>query len=333
MKLFSIILGIYLVSTLASFSAAYAAGGAVVGNGGDICEDRFKIVRDDIASWIQKGGSAGLSLPNSITLAQYNTNMLTEIADAGISCVDREITVDGAEKTCENFLDPAGKTQIECNSTRFMATSASDQYVLVHHEYAGLAGFEVNNGEESQYAVSNQISGYLENQTVKKLAVKPTQASEVSLYDGLYVDPTGVVCPWQVETDASSGDLDVVFVGTATRPCAASPELYQYHRTSYNQFTDIDQEVVDQAWLDTCRPNSDTKMPCVSGLYNPASGKLIAELGDVFYESYTLTLINKNSFKNPTDEYFELKRGKNTILSWHAHGPNTLPVLFVRTSN
>jgi hypothetical protein len=54
-----------------------------------------------------------------------------------------------------------------------MATDQSDQYVLIHHEYAGLAGFEVNDGESSQYEISNQISGYLEDQIVKKLVVKP----------------------------------------------------------------------------------------------------------------------------------------------------------------
>jgi hypothetical protein len=48
--------------------------------------------------------------------------------------------------------------------------------VLVHHEYAGLAGFEVNSGEDSIYPISNQIAGYLEDHVVKKLVVRPNNS-------------------------------------------------------------------------------------------------------------------------------------------------------------
>jgi hypothetical protein len=163
-----------LLTALTLISSLPAFGGEKGLNGGDICEDRFKIVRDDIQSWIDGGGSEGLTLPAGIRLTEYDTKMLSEFANAQVSCADAEIRVDGADKTCENFTDEHGTPQIVCNYDRFMATPPSDQYVLVHHEYAGLAGFETNDGESSQYLISNQISGYLEDQTVKKLTVKPT---------------------------------------------------------------------------------------------------------------------------------------------------------------
>jgi hypothetical protein len=144
-----------------------------IGNGGDICEDQFKIVRDDIASWIHKGGSAALSLPNRISLASYNSGMLSQISDAQVSCTEDKVFVGNAEKTCKNFIDSYGKSRIVCNSRRFLkGTSESGQYVLVHHEYAGLAGFEVNDGENSHYSLSNQISQNLTDTVVKRLAVK-----------------------------------------------------------------------------------------------------------------------------------------------------------------
>jgi hypothetical protein len=163
----------YLILLTLTSVNAFASIGTGMGNGGDICEDRFKSVRDDIASWIIQGGSAGLSLPQPVSVAQYNTAMLGQIANATISCIDDKVMIGDAEKTCKNFVDSSGKSQIACNATRFMATGDSDQYVLVHHEYAGLAGFEVNSGEESQYPISNQLTEYLQDQVIQKLAIKP----------------------------------------------------------------------------------------------------------------------------------------------------------------
>jgi hypothetical protein len=157
-----------LILTLAT-SSVFAGG---VGNGGDACENRFQVVRDDIRSWITSGGSAALSLPQRMTLEQYNSLMLRSIGAAKISCVDNQIYIGTAEKTCKNFVDSQGISQIQCNTARFLQTPEDDQYVLVHHEYAGLSGLEVNNGEESTYSISNQISEYLEVQMIKKLVVK-----------------------------------------------------------------------------------------------------------------------------------------------------------------
>jgi hypothetical protein len=140
-------------------------------NGGDICEDHFKIVRDDIQAWILSGGSAGLILPAGIPIQQYNSKMLAAIGGAQVSCTDKPVTVHGVEKTCENFTDKSGSSKIICNSELFMQTTDSDRYVLVHHEYAGLAGFEENDGASSQYSISNQITGFARDQLVKKLAI------------------------------------------------------------------------------------------------------------------------------------------------------------------
>lgn len=150
------------------------ANGGQEGNGGDACEDRIKIIRDDIKSWIIAGGPAGLSLPSTISLARFDAGMLDQIARAQISCTDDKVFIGALEKTCKNFVDSKGTPQILCNITKIMKeTSEPYQYVLIHHEYAGLAGFEVNDGPDSKYPISNQITEYLEDQMVKKLAVKP----------------------------------------------------------------------------------------------------------------------------------------------------------------
>jgi hypothetical protein len=59
-----------------------------------------------------------------------------------------------------------------------MKTSEAGQYRLIHHEYAGLARIEKNYGSASDYEFSNQITNYLEHQTVLKLALKTRSRQE-----------------------------------------------------------------------------------------------------------------------------------------------------------
>jgi hypothetical protein len=150
--------------------------GGEEGNGGDMCEDRIKEIRDDLKTWIIKDGSRGLKLPADVSLASYNSKMLNVISRAKISCGADPIFIGRAEKTCKNFIDSNGQESIQCNFDRVLKTPESDQYVLIHHEYAGLAGFEVNNEEDSNYGISNQISGFLEDQVIKRLVVRPVEA-------------------------------------------------------------------------------------------------------------------------------------------------------------
>ncbi len=173
MKNLLLLSGLLLLST-----QAYARAGQDKGNGGDICENKFIEVREDIYSWLTNGGSKNLKLPKNISHKDYLTKMGQQITIAKVSCTENRILVGKAEKTCKNFIDN-GTPRIICNSRLFSEASVEDQYVLVHHEYAGLAGFETNNGSESsKYTISNQLSHYLEEKVVKKLAIKIEETLE-----------------------------------------------------------------------------------------------------------------------------------------------------------
>jgi hypothetical protein len=163
-------------------------GGVVNGGGGDLCEDRIKTIRTDIKSWIEKRGSDDLSLPSSMTTSQYSDAMLDAISKAKITCVgpgdkNYPVEVQGAAKVCK-FRGSGATSQITCDFNKFQSMTESDQYILIHHEYAGIAGIESPNGAESNYDVSNQITDYLVDQVVKRLAVKrpsdPNDVEEVS---------------------------------------------------------------------------------------------------------------------------------------------------------
>jgi hypothetical protein len=173
------LIGCLLVSQgVGHFASADPGPGG--GNGGDTCENHFKVIRDDLRSWIVAGGPSGLELPTGVNLSLYSSRMLTQITNAQVSCVDKKVKIGGAEKTCKNFVDSAGQAQIVCNRKRFMDNNEDQKYVLVHHEYAGLAGFETSHKGSSKYALSNQITSYLQNTVVKRLVVKPLGAKPTS---------------------------------------------------------------------------------------------------------------------------------------------------------
>ena len=143
--------------------------------GGDLCENRIKIIRDDLVDWISKGGPSTLKLPNEISVGQYTNDMMNVLSTTAVECVGKgdhghPVEINGVSKVC---VFDSGKNNIVCDFNKFTNTNESDQYVLIHHEYAGLANIEIPNVSDSNYSVSNQISGYLIDLVIKKLAVKP----------------------------------------------------------------------------------------------------------------------------------------------------------------
>jgi hypothetical protein len=138
-------------------------------NGGDPMELQFREVAMDIQQWIAKGGAQALTLPAIVTLESYQSQMTTALNEGVVNFTTNTITVNGVEKVCMN--QPELKL-IQCNVDRFKVTTESEKYVLVHHEYAGLAGLETNTGAKSDYSISEQLTASLEKVTVLKLAVK-----------------------------------------------------------------------------------------------------------------------------------------------------------------
>ena len=159
-----------MTSLMLITGTAYSYEGQDRGNGGDSCENNFNEIKIDIDSWIKNGGAHNLKLKQDVSIEEYSTKMRDLLYRAQISCTTKELFVGKAEKTCKNFMDN-GVPRIVCNIDRFANTSIEEQYILVHHEYAGLAGLETNTGEASTYTISNQISHFLDEKVVTKLAI------------------------------------------------------------------------------------------------------------------------------------------------------------------
>lgn len=163
------------MAALVSTTPSHAADKVL--NGGDACERRFTEVRDDLEAWLQKGGAKALSFGKSQNPAAYAPAMLSAIARAQVSCTADKLRVGDAEKVCVNETDTSGNARITCQREAFLALPVDEQYRLTHHEYAGLAGFEKNDGEASNYALSDQLTGYLDSYVTQRLTVKADQSA------------------------------------------------------------------------------------------------------------------------------------------------------------
>mgnify|MGYP000107758711 CR=1 FL=1 len=151
----------FLIATLISFCAQASNGGR---GGGDLCEDQIGVIRKDLKDWINAGGSEGLSL-TGVTAGEYSKIMVEKIDSTKIRCVSEgddfyPVQIDGTPKVCRFDFDEH-ESWITCDAKKFMSDTDSDQYVLIHHEYAGLAGLESPDGDQSKYLISNQISSFL----------------------------------------------------------------------------------------------------------------------------------------------------------------------------
>jgi hypothetical protein len=108
---------------------------------------------------------------------------------------DYPVQIEGIPKIC-SFSHVGDQELITCDMAKFLTLTESNQYILIHHEYAGLANVETPNGADSHYEISNQISEYLINQMVKKLAVKSLPTTSLTACTSINTStvPVGTQC-------------------------------------------------------------------------------------------------------------------------------------------
>jgi len=190
----------YALCVLTMSLNLFAAGEGAT-NGGDNCENKIKTIALDIQHWITNGGAKAMNFKGEVDLESYESKMLDVLdGETKISCVSRGIELMNVEKTCINF-----ENKIECNYDRFMTLNSEEQYILIHHEYAGLAGIEVNESWSSDYFYSSQLSLFLENQVVKKLAIKKNNFPDLEM---AFIKAGDFIMHYSKDTYHSPGEMD-----------------------------------------------------------------------------------------------------------------------------
>ena len=153
-------------------------------SGGDASQARVNEIREDILNWIENKGGEDLILPSGITYEDYVSKMSAVLQPKKviIGFTEEKVIYDNAEKTCRSFIDDDNsEMNILCNISRFEETKKSDQYKLIHHEYAGLVRIEKNDGAASDYNLSSQITDYLDYKKILKLALKKDYRKDCTL--------------------------------------------------------------------------------------------------------------------------------------------------------
>lgn len=223
MKLMKLMI-LMLLALNSQFS--FAKKGTESGGGGDSSEMRVDEIRSDILNWIDNNGARGLELPAGITLNVYEEKMKEYLQPQYVvvgfvekdDATDNElkVTVYGSPKTCRGFVSlKDGLPHILCNISRFNSASESDQYRLIHHEYAGLANVENNDQAASDYFISSQISGFLQPKRVLKLSVNKAKNSPLS--NECIEDLNDVIKSKKAmrkpQTDEESVEYDILLAG------------------------------------------------------------------------------------------------------------------------
>lgn len=191
LKNLALLVGI-TISSLTSTGAYSKSMGGDSGGGGDASEERVNEIRSDILKWINDDGAKGLKLPSDISIGEYESAMSDILTPKKvvIGFVEKDdekndelkVSVAGVPKTCRGFISSFdNKPHILCNISRFQNTPESDQYKLIHHEFAGLANVENNEGAASDYYLSSQLTDFLTEQVILKLAVKNSKSHSCTL--------------------------------------------------------------------------------------------------------------------------------------------------------
>lgn len=159
------------------------AGGASPG-GGQKCEARIQEIRENIKQWIAVGRHENLEYKGNFNAQDYSQRMNEYLATTvqpdgsvvpvtDIECSKDPIKVYEHDKDCK-FERLANGPKITCFKDAFMDKSKmsdDEQYWLIHHEFASLADLEPPSGPNSNYIFSNQITGKLQDELVRKLPI------------------------------------------------------------------------------------------------------------------------------------------------------------------
>lgn len=151
------------------------------GNGGSVLENESRTILVNIRDWIKSENY--LSMKGPAPRADYASKMLSVLENLPLTTFLSKEQYEARfsdGKDCHNFPEQ-NPPEIVCNQDTF-PNDIEKRYRILHHEVAGLAGIENNNGDpRSNYIYSDQVSGELKFEIIKRLPIR--EKSDVkSLY-------------------------------------------------------------------------------------------------------------------------------------------------------
>jgi hypothetical protein len=146
---------------------AYAQEGGHTGNGGG-GDVEFKAIRASVSEWIHKNQTQNL-LENKLKLSSGSGAGFVSTFDQAVKDVGEKVVFNHDDLS---FTDVAGlyhsrvckneNNSITCNIDEWNDLNGGVRYVLVLHEYLGIANLEANVDEDySQYPISYKLLSYV----------------------------------------------------------------------------------------------------------------------------------------------------------------------------
>ena len=146
------------------------------GNGGG--EDGiFKGIRNEVGDWLSKNNALGV-LSKKLELKNITSEILLNSFNQSTKDVGDKIIFNHDEIRFENNIRICKNDQvtkiITCNLDEWSKTKGDTRYMIVFHEYLGIAGIETNVAEYSTYPISPKILEYVHAKNAYELGMEKT---------------------------------------------------------------------------------------------------------------------------------------------------------------
>ena len=202
-------------------SLAIAEGS--VGNGGGY-EVEFVSISNEIGSWMKKALDSGtlvqkLHLSQGTVSAADLYSAFTKYGGQNLAIVkfqDDPIILAGystapAGRVCGNDSHPA---RILCNNSLWLQSSPQIKYTIVLHEILGVAGIEKNNGEYSQYPISQYILPFVQRSDKYELSDTASQNNSLEFVSANYgrCNQFSIGFLYQISTPSGADQVQFVCV-------------------------------------------------------------------------------------------------------------------------
>lgn len=140
----------------------------------------FKSIRDEIKVWMAKSSHNGTLTEKlgSSNAEEVRQKFISAIALVGERVIfnNSAISIDGNIRICQNV--PSAGT-ITCNIDAWNRTQGNTRYMIVLHEYLGVAGIESNTLQYSNYPISPKILGYVRSKQSFELGMDKVETTPV----------------------------------------------------------------------------------------------------------------------------------------------------------
>ena len=178
----------------------------------------FKSIRNEIKVWMDKnlreqelGEKLGVNNPSLVH--QKMVLAIESVADKVVFTKDL-IEIGGSVRICKN--EPTIST-ITCNVDAWNNSRGDTRYMIVLHEYLGIAGIETNLDEFSQYSISTRILAFVYEKQAFELGMEKNEVRGISTLTFLVALENNIIAGVYHDYGVNSEKLNKILKATKAK--------------------------------------------------------------------------------------------------------------------